>query len=306
MASHWVATLLLSVAANVHAATAPVELSSAAGSFAADYNTGDLVSVPLYAASASDTAVFGVELGLTAGSDDFLIRAVTFEPAFSQTVGDVSPAVARAAAADAPAAHAPAANAPPGDAAAAPDALPGRQYRAVRHQAVGTLDCAPASCRESLWDRVCSRSVRVSGLERPTGKSVPQGNGCFATGCNPQTMQFFLPWCLGVSMQRRSSCRCPGPGLPSGVLTFSSRQNRLAALMRTPTGVGGRSEFSAAPRTSGACPCHPGAFPASKDRLENRSHRGMGVLPRMRNEDADSIGKPGSTMGRKASSGVMT
>jgi len=132
--------LLGSVVTAVAAFGAPaIEIVAGPGDLAGEFAAGQVVSVSLYAASASDAGVFGVELALAAASNDCVIRAVTFAPTFSQAVGEVSPAVAIAAAAEAAAG-----NAPPGDAAAAPNALPGRQYRAVRSQAVGTPDRALA------------------------------------------------------------------------------------------------------------------------------------------------------------------
>jgi len=119
--------LLGSVVTTVAAIGAPaIEIAAGPGDLAGEFAAGQVVSVPLYVASACEAGVFGVELALAAASNDCVIRTVTFDPAFSQAVGEVSPAVVSAAAAHA-AADAAAGNAPPGDAAAAPNALPGRR-----------------------------------------------------------------------------------------------------------------------------------------------------------------------------------
>jgi len=102
MIKHLTVELLAAVVTAVAAIGAPaIEIAAGPGDLAGEFAAGQVVLVSLYVASACDAGVFGVELALSAASNDCVIRAVTLDPTFSRAVGEVSPAVAIAAAAEA-------------------------------------------------------------------------------------------------------------------------------------------------------------------------------------------------------------
>jgi len=126
------------------AAAQPVELSTTAQPIAAEYATAERVTIPIYASSRSAAGVFGVELAITATSGDIAIREVTFDPAFGNSVGEVSPAVAAAGNAGAQSSAAASTDGAPlptesaGTDSGASNATAGSTFRAVRSQAAAT------------------------------------------------------------------------------------------------------------------------------------------------------------------------